>query len=190
MKTVGTVHRTSLILSVCVLLLLASNGVMLLKHIQLRNEFAKVTARANAHPIESLMAQPLVTATGDTVTLASLPSRYVVLFVFTQMDCTPCLSELSTLGQIGESRDDMRVYGLMSYTNADEVRQTQQNYGVSFPILQDPEGKILSSLQLPKTPWKIVLSVASKQVVYEDAPSMTKAEREAFINRVTNLGSY
>lgn len=190
MSTIGAVQRTSIILSVCILLLLLSNGVLLWKHVQLRNDFRIATTRANAQPIEALMSQPMLTSNGDTVTLSNLQNRYVVLFAFTQMDCPPCLSELTTLGQISEIRSDTKVYGLMSYTNSDEARQTQQNFGFSFPLLQDPEGKILNSLHLPKTPWKIVVSVSSKEIVYEDAPSMTKAEREAFIKRVANLASY
>lgn len=190
MSIVHKVQRTYIILSGCILLLLVSNGVLLWKHTKVRNDLRTATAKANAYPIEALMSKPMRTSNGDSITLSSLNSRYVVLFVFTQMDCPPCLSELATLGQIGEARDDTKVYGLMSYANDDEARQTQKNFGFSFPLLQDPEGKILTSLHLPKTPWKIVVSVATKQVVYEDPPSMTKEEREAFINRVTNLGSY
>lgn len=190
MSIVGKVQRTFLVLSGCILLLLLSNGVILWKHTQLRNDLRMATANAKALPIEAMISQPIRTSNGEAVTLSSLKSQYVVLFAFTQMDCPPCLAELTTLRRISEIRDDITVYGLMSYANDDEARQTQQNFGFSFPLLQDPEGKILNSLHLPKTPWKIVVSLASKQVVYDDGPSMTKAEREAFITRVTNLGSH
>lgn len=190
MSNVGKVQRTFIILSGCIVLLLFSNGVILWKHTQLRNELRMATANANALPIEAMISQPIRTSTGDAVTLSSLKSRYVVLFAFTQMDCPPCLSELTTLRRISTIRDDIAVYGLMSYANDDEARQTQQNFDFSFPLLQDPEGRILNSLHLPKTPWKIVVSMASRQVVYEDGPSMTKAERETFITRVTNLASH
>jgi peroxiredoxin len=162
---------------------------MLWKHVQLRKDFVFRGIKVNAQGVEALLAQPLFTSDGDSITLAQVVNTNVVLFVFTQSDCAPCLSELTTLGRIGQIRDDMKVYGIMSYANPDEIRQTRQNFSVSFPILQDPNGHILGSLRLPKTPWKIVVNVHSKRIVYEDQPSVTDAEREAFLDRVAQLSS-
>jgi peroxiredoxin len=175
--------------SVCIVLLLISNGVMLWKHVHLRNEIGKSrSARANALGIEALMSQPLPTSNGESIILAHTPSQYVVLFVFTPSDCSPCLAELTTLNKLEQLRSDMKVFGLMSYANLDEMRQTQQNFGVSYPILQDHGGQILGSLGLPKTPWKVVVDVSTKHIIYEDRPSLSDAEREAFINRLVLLG--
>lgn len=187
MKGIHRVHRHALIYPVCIIVLLLSNGVILWKHMQLRRDIELQAAQPRTKAIEALMSRPIQTANGEPVILADAQARYVVLFAFTQADCMPCLSELTTLNRISQVRRDTKVYGLMGYASPDEVRQTQQNFDFSFPVLPDPTGAVLESLHLPKTPWKIVLSVPSKQIVYEDLPGMTEVEREAFIERVAQL---
>ncbi|MFY9571497.1 MAG: TlpA disulfide reductase family protein [Blastocatellia bacterium] len=186
-NTTAKRHRTTIVYSVCIILLLFSNGFLLLKHARLRNEVKEKGSPTKAQAIDAVMSMPFRTSNGDSVTLADTKSGYVVLFVFTHSDCAACLEEVTTLNRIREVRPDMRVYGLMSNASPDEVRQTEQNFGISFPLLQDPTGEILNSLHLPKTPWKFVVSVAQKDIAYEDPPSMTEVEREAFLKRLGQL---
>jgi len=187
MSTTDQKSRSSIVYSVCIIVLLFSNGFVLFKHAQLRSEIKQKGDQTKAKAISAVMSRPLQTSNGDTVTLADPKGGYVLLYVFTHSDCAPCLEELTTLNRIKEIRPDMRVYGLMSNASPDEVRQTEQNFGISFPLLQDPTGEVLNSLHLPKTPWKIVVSVAQKEIAYEDPPSMTEVEREAFLKRLGQL---
>lgn len=186
MNTTEQKSRSTIVYSVCIILLLFSNGLALYKNAQLRKE-TKRGDQTKAQAISAVMSRPLQTSNGDMVTLADSEGRYVLLYVFTHSDCAPCLEELTTLNRIKAIRPDMRVYGLMSNASQDEVRQTEQNFGISFPLLQDPTGEVLNSLHLPKTPWKIVMSVAKKDIAYEDPPSMTEVEREAFLKRLDQL---
>lgn len=179
--------RSLIVYSACIVLLLLSNGFILWKYQQLRQETAQKGNQTKAQAIEAVMLRLFQTATGDTVRLADTKSRYIVLYAFTYSDCAPCLSELTTLNRINDIRSDTKVYGLISHSNLDEARQTQQNFGISFPLLQDPTGEVLDSLHVPKTPWKFVLSVVQREVVYEDLPSLTEVEREAFLKRLGQL---
>jgi len=176
------VNLSSFIYPTCVVLLLMSNGFLLW---QKSHALPAGSERGvNIAAVQSLMEQPLPDVDGKPVYLAGAPSRYLVLFVFSPGDCTACLEELTELNRVAQGQSNFTVYGLMSYATPDEMRQTQRNFNVSFPLLQDARGQVLDSLKPPKTPWKIVVNVDRNQVVYEDMPSVTAAEREAFISRL------
>lgn len=172
----------------CVIGLLISNAVILWKHLELRNRPA---ARAATSPraIGELFSSQLQTDAGRAVLLREVKAQYVVLFLFTHSDCPPCLDELPELDRINRVRNDIQVFGLMSHASPEEAAQIRENFNINFPLLLDLSGHHLQSLGPPKTPWKVVISMRSQQVVYEDPPSLTDVEREAFISRVTHLGS-
>ena len=174
---------------VCIALLLVSNGFLLWKYRQAQAAPARNRRGADDAAVTRLMTQPLQSLNGETFVLSDVKSRYVILFVFTPGDCTVCLEELSQLNSINTGSSLFQVFSLMSNASLDEMRQTQKNFDVSYPILADPDGKALDSLRLPKTPWKIVVDVKRKQIVYEDLPSITKSEREAFISRLNLIGN-
>jgi hypothetical protein len=186
MDTTEKKSYSSILYSACIVLLLLSNGFILWRHTQLKKEL-QAASQPKSQIIPNLMNRTLPALDGEGVTLAKVKSRYVVLFAFTHADCSPCLTELTTLNRISQMRRDMQVYGLMSYSSPEEVRQTQKNFGISFPLLQDPTGEIIESLRLPKTPWKLVLSVANQDLAYEDSPSQSESEREAFLKRLMQL---
>lgn len=166
----------------CIVLLLLSNGLLLWRqsHVSPSSNGRGVDTTA----VKQLMGKPFFDAEGRKYYFEGTPEKYIVLFVFTSGDCSSCLEELSELNRVAHGNGSFAVYGLMSYASPDEMKQTQKNFNLSFPLLQDPRGEVLETLKLPKTPWKIVVNVERDQVVYEDMPSVTSAEREAFISRL------
>ena len=184
-----SLHRQSILYIVVILLLLGSNGLVLWKNFQLRNSAAPKAVSPKSKAIETVMSQSFRSADGTFLPPDS-NARYLVLFVFTQMDCSACLSELTTLNRLSQVRSDIKVYAMMSYASEDEIRQTRQNFGATFPILQDLNGELLESLHVQKTPWKFVLDAASRKIIYEDIPSLTEVEREAFVQRVLHLDAF
>jgi peroxiredoxin len=179
--------RGSFFYLTCIVVLMVSNGLVVWKYLQLREAVA--SGNGDSKNAASLVTRPLETPNGPPVVIGDSSARYAVLFVFTHSDCPPCLSELSGLHRITERRSDVKVYGLMSHASSEEIEQTRSSFGISFPILSDPSGEIAGRLKLPKTPWKIVINLPTRRVVYEDPPSLTDAEREAFITRVSNLST-
>lgn len=176
-------NSSSLLYPACIVLLLLSNGFLLW-----RQSHAPVAAAGergvDTAAVLSLLQEPLPDKEGETVYLAGTPARYLVLYVFTPGDCATCLEELTELNRVAHGGGHFAVYGLMSYASADEMRQTQKTFNVSYPLLQDAKGRALESIKAPKTPWKVVINLDQNRVVYEDMPSVTAAEREAFISRL------
>jgi peroxiredoxin len=188
MKLTTFVRSRRFVYSTCIVLLIASNAVILWKYMRLRSESAAARPMVNERSVAELISRPIETQSGESIVVSHLPVRYAVLFVFTPGDCASCLGELSMLNRIPGSRSDIIVLGLMAFANADEAAQTRRNFGLNFPVLIDSAGDITMTLGLPKTPWKIVVDVPSKRVVYEDPPSVTASDTEAFIGRVLRLG--
>lgn len=173
-------NPSSLLYPACIVLLLMSNGFLLWR--QSHALPAGGERGVDASAVLSLLQEPLPDDEGKTVYLAGAPARYLVLYFFTPGDCASCLEELTELNRV--ARGHFAVYGLMSHASADEVKQTRKNFNVSFPLLRDAEGRALESIRAPKTPWKVVVNLDQNRVVYEDMPSVTAAEREAFISRL------
>jgi peroxiredoxin len=189
MKALNNSRLSAAMSPICIALLLLSNGFLLWKYLQGRNVPTRNPRGADDAAVTRLMSQPLQSVNGETFILSNVKSRFIVLYVFTIGDCTLCLQELAQLNAIEPGSTEFQVFSLMSHSNADEMRQTQQNFELNFPVLADPDGKLMDSLRLPKTPWKIVVDVKRKMIVYEDLPSLTKAEREAFLSRLELIGN-
>jgi peroxiredoxin len=181
------INLSSAVYPACIVLLLLSNGFLLWQ--QSRTRGAAGGRGASDAAVHDLLTRPLRTTDGEVVYLSGVPARFLVLFVFTPGDCVACLEELTELNRVAGNQGHFSVYGLMSYASPDEMEQTRQNFKISFPLLQDPRGDFLQPLKLPKTPWKIVVNLDTDQIVYEDMPSFTPAEREAFISRLGLIGS-
>ncbi len=178
----------SILYPLCIVLLLASNVFIVWKYKGLQSEAALRAPGVSPTTVRTLLDTPMPTTTGDTVTLAQEEEKsYLVLFLFSIGDCPSCIEELAGLGEIQERRIDIGVYGMVSYSSVSEAMQILGLYGVDFPLLQDPEGAMFERFKFPKTPWKIVVHRASGKILFEDPPSNTEAEREAFLTRITSL---
>jgi len=134
--------------------------------------------------IGALLDRPLLVEEGRSLRLADSPADYLVLFLFTPEDCAACLPELRDLENLAEEQSNLGVVAVMSYSNFDEARQTRENFGVDIPILQDPEGELLTSVRPLQTPWKLVIRREDRRLLFEDGRTVTTAERAAFIARV------
>lgn len=135
-----------------------------------------------------LLAVDFRTERGERLRLGAVPADYLVLYLFTPQDCAACLPELSELSQFGRRQRDIRVFGIMGFSNSDEALQTRANFGLGFPILQDPEGKVLAAIAPPKTPWKVVLALPRGDVVLEEPSAADPTKAQAFLQRLKALG--
>lgn len=141
----------------------------------------------DAEQIGTLLSRPLLVSESQSMELSKGKAEYLILFLFTPADCAACLPELKGLSQLDQERDDVDVAAVMSFSSPDEARQTRENFGLEIPILQDPYGEILELVDPPKTPWKVVVRRADRRVLLESPPSVSAAEREAFIVRIRRL---
>ena len=187
MRMNGKAGLSSALYPACIVLLLLTNGFLIWKYMQARAQSGYNGRGADSQAVARLFQQPLQSLDGGSVRLADAEARFVVLFVFTPGDCHVCLQELSDLNAADSG--GFQVFGLMSNASLDELGQTRQNFGVNYPLLADPDGRLSASLRLPKTPWKIVVDVKRNRIVYEDLPSVTAAERQAFLSRLNMIGN-
>jgi peroxiredoxin len=172
---------------IAVVVLLAAVSLLAFRLHQLREQIALGEPRANALAVRDLLSSELTTARGKTLVPTQEGHDLIVLVALTPYDCATCLDELEALALLDEMRDDLAVYGLMSYASPDEARQTQETFGLPFDIIPDAEGEMQARLAPPQTPWKIVWSVDEGRILFEDPRSMEEAERHAFLLRVGTL---
>ncbi|MCI0719328.1 MAG: peroxiredoxin family protein [Acidobacteria bacterium] len=176
-----------ILMGICVVALLLSNAALLWKTAQMRKTAADTSAAPTYAAFEKLMFHSFPVSPQESIVLDRAHARYVVLFFFSPADCAACLPELSDLNRLVESENSLQVYAIMSYATFDEAEQTKRNFGLRFSILQDPDGKEVERLGLAKTPWKMVISLRERRILYQDPPTITQEERELFLRRVLAL---
>jgi peroxiredoxin len=137
--------------------------------------------------VGALLQAPLSTADGRTVRLADLPQKHLLLFIFSPSDCPACLDELVEVARVATERPNLAVFALMAHASVEEAVQTRASFGFGPQILLDRRASVVRSLSLPRTPWKLVIDRETRQVLFEDPPSMTPVERQAFLERMLRM---
>ncbi len=98
---------------------------------------------------------PAVTLAGDTVTLASLEGRVVLLNLWATW-CVPCREETPYLQALYEEHtaEGLEVVGISLDTGdaADQVEMFVEEYEVTYTILHDPQMRGMELYQVPGLP--------------------------------------
>ncbi len=96
-----------------------------------------------------------VSLTGDTVTLASLRGKPLLLNFWATW-CTPCRRETPFLESIYRARSaqGLRMVGVsMDTGNAvDQIREFLKKYGVTYTVLRDPAMNAMTTFGIPGLP--------------------------------------
>ena len=84
------------------------------------------------------------TITGDRLDLAHLRGNVIVLNVWGSW-CAPCRAEAPDLKKVSEETRDLgvRFVGINTRDNDAAARAFERNYGITYPSLRDPDGKLL-----------------------------------------------
>lgn len=171
----------------CVAVLLVSNGLLIWRTRQVGAELSRVYQPINALGLEALMASPFSAAQGCTLKPADIPTRYLVFFITTRYDAPFYTDDAAALNQIARERPDTGVFGLMAYATPDEALEFARQDRIAYRMLADADGRILRGLNLPRTPWTIVIDSAQRRLVYQDPPAASERDRREFVNRVLSL---
>jgi hypothetical protein len=181
---------TTIVLTASFVALLACTGLLMWRLAEQRSWSVAGVPGVDARGVDRLLSEPLTSDLGhQTVRLADVDAREAVIFVFTPGDCSVCLEELASLESIKELHPDVATYAVLSHSNEDEAWQLRGAYGFTYPMLLDPDGEILDALHLPKTPWKLLVDLPQRRAIYQEPPNVTEVERQAFLSRLTTLGS-
>jgi hypothetical protein len=60
-------------------------------------------------------------------------------------------------------------------------------YGVTFPVLIDETSIAKALLGLAETPWKILVDLENRRIIFDMGPSLSEVERHFFLMRVMRL---
>ncbi len=102
------------------------------------------------------MNAPPFTATatdGATVTLASLEGQHVVLYFYPKDDTPGCTREACAFRDSSNAYEGLntRVFGV-SADSLESHRRFADKYHLNFPLLHDPEGRLISDYGAWKAP--------------------------------------
>ncbi|MGD2046649.1 MAG: TlpA disulfide reductase family protein [Gemmatimonadota bacterium] len=104
---------------------------------------------------EPAIEYPAATLAGDTVTLASLRGRVVLLNLWATW-CVPCREETPYLESLYQehAEDGLHIVGISLDTGdaADQVAAFVEEYGVTYTILHDPQMRGMELYQVPGLP--------------------------------------
>jgi peroxiredoxin len=171
----------------CLILMVSSEIVLLTQYWKLRQWVAADSPGCNPLVVQRVANHTMQASDGTNIVLSRSKSSYLVIFLFTPNDCPPCLSELGDLEAVQRARPDVSVFALMSYSDANEAQQARINFGVSFPILIDKDGKTLASLDPPHTPWTIVYDLHNRRIAFEQPQVTSPEERRVLQLRLNKL---
>jgi len=106
----------------------------------------------------------------------------MLLFVFEPTDCSPCLEDLAALNELHGRipPQQLQIVGIASNTSLSELRRLVDAYGVRFPVLLDEASTATGLLGLKETPWKILLDLSDRRIIFDMGPSLSEVERQFF----------
>ncbi|HEV3038572.1 MAG TPA: hypothetical protein VHA33_12430 [Candidatus Angelobacter sp.] len=111
----------------------------------------------------------------------------VVLYVFSPFDCPTAIEELAQLETLYQEQPNIEVRAIALYASAEEARQTERSFHLSFKVIADTEGRIKKLMKPPQTPWKVFFDPKTQHIIMEDGPSIAEEEKKAFHNRIVYL---
>ncbi|HEX5483684.1 MAG TPA: hypothetical protein VFZ08_13760 [Terriglobia bacterium] len=187
-RAIDTVRKN--LWPICVVILLSSNGLLIWRTRQMGAELNRVYQPISTTGLHALMMAPLSIPQGGTIMLERVPTHYLVLFIFARYDAPFYANEAVNLNRIVHERPDIAVLGLMAYATPDQALEFVRREGIAYPVAVDTDGRLLRGLNLPRTPWKIVLDYARRKLIYQDPPAMTEQERLQFLAKVLCLPKY
>lgn len=101
----------------------------------------------------------LKTLNGESLTLESLRGR-VVLLNFWATWCVPCAAEMPDFEKLTQTypSTDFVVLAVNNMEGADKVSEFVKKYGLSFPVVLDPDGKVNNKYRALGYPLSLVLN--------------------------------
>jgi peroxiredoxin len=123
------------------------------------------------------------------------------VFIFLFADCPACQSYSLTLNQLSKKFETSGIgfYGVFpgDYNTIQEMKEYQSRYHINFPLLTDPQSKLVKTFGAKVVPEAFVLNNDGKilyrgriddwmYAVGKKKPSITKHELQDALNAVSN----
>ena len=127
----------------------------------------KPVTSGRVQPGELVPAYAAADLAGDSVSLASLRGKPLLLNVWATW-CPPCREEMPALEAVHTmyAPDGLQVVGVSidGAGAADLVREFVTEFGVTFPILHDPDGRISRTFRMNGVPETLLIDAEGRLV--------------------------
>lgn len=132
-------------------------------------------ATATVATVERAPTFQLPTLTGETIHLADLQGRYV-LINFWATWCLPCREEMPYLQQLAATHaDQLTVLGINMRESSAEIQPYVDELGITFPILIQPDDEMLLGYSVRGLPLSFVIAPSGELIFQQVGP--LEAER-------------
>ncbi len=111
----------------------------------------------------------LASLQGGRLSLANFHGK-LVLLNFWATTCAPCLEELPALERMYKqlASRGVVVFGVAVGDSVEDVSRVVQKFGVTFPIVLDPEGQSASRYKVQGYPESFIVDASGKLVLFPD----------------------
>lgn len=139
----------------------------------------------------------LPSLTGDTVSLAALRGKVVVIDFWATW-CTPCIASFPAMQQVQNAyhnRSDVQFFFINSWERSQEKRQHVADFiakkGYHFNVLMDEDNRVISAYQVSSIPTKFIIDkqgrIRFKSIGHENSPALTIRQMQIIIDMLTSM---
>jgi hypothetical protein len=166
-----------------VFLLVILNGIVLIRHYELKRELDRESAKSDSTVslAQEILRQSFHTLQGHTYRLADAVDPHLLIFIFRPTDCSACLEELRLYTT---RQTNLSVYGIALDTNETELRQFLPSAPIPFPVVLDWTGWLSRRFPDKSTPSKLLIHRETGRLLLTDAPNPYASDQQRFLEQV------
>jgi len=124
--------------------------------------FGPVLACAQIQMLGRFESISLKNLSGELFSFRELKKNTATVIVFLLPDCPACQSYSTTLNKLNEQyqKDGVAFYGVFpgTYNTLEEMNEFKNTYHIKFPLLCDPDKKLVKTIAAKVTPEVFVLN--------------------------------
>lgn len=171
----------------CTAVLTVTNVGLVWQLHEARNQLSRVFQSINVGGLDWVLATDFSSSDARDRILNQARSRYIVVDCYTKFDAPFVATEAQDLNALVGTSKDLSVFGIMAYASQVEASRFAALHDLRYPVLADPDGSHLQSLDLPRTPWKMLFDRKTRTVILQDPPTQGRPDWSQFTDAVRKL---
>ncbi|NMC87342.1 MAG: redoxin domain-containing protein [Candidatus Moranbacteria bacterium] len=179
---------TSIIIAISFVLLIITNCILLVKYNNLKTEIINLRKNSTtvipSLSVKELFSYPLFASNNKKERVNGYSQQYTLLYITRIGDCQACVEELKYFNILQDNKE-INVLCILGDTNLLEVKQMEENYNIK--VLFDPKNRIIDELNLPITPYTLLIENDKNSILLSKASSENPESTHKFIREVINI---